>query len=127
MPNPATPQDVANRWRPLTAVQTTNAATFLADAWRELRRRVPEIETRLTAATDDDLRDEVVKVLANAVLRVLKNPDGSARESADDASWTPNQAVASGLLYLTDDDLLPITQPVAPGALSGAYVISLGG
>lgn len=126
MPNPATPTDVANRWRPLSAQQTVNAATFLADAWDELIDKVPDLEDRLDAEVGTQLRNKVVKVLANAVLRVLKNPDGSIRESADDASWTPNQAVASGLLYLTAEELGSVrVTPV--GQLPEVYVVSLGG
>lgn len=126
MANPATPADVVNRWRSLTDQQTINAQTFLDDAWRDMRRKVPDVEARIVADATGDLAADVVEVLANAVLRVLKNPDGSKRESIDDGSWEPNQAAASGLLYLEDVELDKVR--VAPeGYVGPAYVISLGG
>lgn len=107
MTNPAAVTDVEDRWRPLDAQETTNAETFLDDAWVMLKRRLArlgvDIETEI--ATDDDASAEVVRILATAVLRVLRNPDGKTREAIDDYSWSVNEAVASGLLYFTDDEL----------------------
>lgn len=114
MANPATTVDLESRWRPLTAQETVNGETFLDDAWRMLKRAVAkrggDIEALIEADTTGDLEAEVVRVLATAVLRVMKNPDGKTRESIDDYEWDRNEAVASGLLYLDDgdlDDLVP--------------------
>lgn len=109
MPNPASIDDVADRWRPLTSQEQTNAAVFLDDAWRMLKRRIPDLETRIAADLTNELRDETVRVLAQAVLRVLKNPDGFTRESLDDYSYARNEAVSSGLLFFTDDELDGLT------------------
>lgn len=103
MTNPATVADLAARWRPLSAQETTNGNTFLEDAWRMLRRRFATIEADV--ATDPDLSAEVVRVMATAVLRVMKNPDGKRQESIDDYSWTKDQSVSAGLLYFTDAEL----------------------
>lgn len=107
MPNPATTADVVARWRPLSAQETTNAETFLDDAWVMLKRRMAvegaDIEAEI--ATDADLEADVVRVLATAVLRIMKNPDGKSRESIDDYSWSRDEAVSAGLLYFTDDEL----------------------
>lgn len=107
MPNPAAIADVAARWRPLSAQETTNVETFLDDAWVMLKRRMSlesvDIEAEITS--DADLLADVVRVLATAVLRVMKNPDGKSRESIDDYSWARDEAVSSGLLYFTDDEL----------------------
>ena len=108
MTNPATTADLASRWRTLSTQETTNGTTFLADAWGMLKRRIPTIEASI--ATDAALSAEVVRVLATAVLRVMKNPDGKRQESIDDYSWTRDQALSAGLLYFTDeelDDLFP--------------------
>lgn len=112
MPNPALPTDVAARWRPLSAEESDVALTLLSDAWvmlkRHATRRGVDIETAI--ATDVDLKSGVIRVLANAVLRVLKNPEGKAQESIDDYSYTRNGDVAGGALGFTDDeldDLLP--------------------
>jgi hypothetical protein len=108
MANPATTADLESRWRPLVGQEVTNGQTFLDDAWGMLKRRIPTIETLI--ADDVDLEAEVVRVLATAVLRVMKNPDGKRSESIDDYRWERDEALAAGVLYFTDDelaDLLP--------------------
>lgn len=114
MANPATVADVISRWRPLSAQETTNAETFLADAWVMLKRRmaVEGVDIEAKIAEDEalpvdqrTLKADVVRVLATAVLRVMKNPDGKSRESIDDYSWQRDEAISAGLLYFTDDDL----------------------
>lgn len=112
MPNPATSDDVVARWRPLSAEETTVANTLLEDAWVMLKRHATRREVDLEEAIiiDADLKDDVVRVLATAVLRVLKNPEGKSQESIDDYSYTRNSGVAGGALEFTDvelDDLLP--------------------
>ena len=107
MANPATTADITSRWRPLSTQETTNANTFLADAWVMLKRRmaVESVDIEAKIATDADLKADVVRVLATAVLRVMKNPDGKSREAIDDYSWSRDEAVSAGLLYFTDDEL----------------------
>lgn len=117
MANPATTTDVVNRWRPLSTQETTNAQTFLDDAWVMLKRRAAGLEDAM--ALDVDLTSEVVRVITTAVLRVLKNPDGKRQESIDDYSWTRDQAVSAGLLYFTDEELGDLTPDGNSGAFSG--------
>ena len=123
MTNPATTTDLVARWRPLSAQEETNGVTFLADAWRMLRKRIPTLEADIAADTSRDLEAEVVRVEATAVLRVMKNPDGKRQETIDDYSWMRDQAVSAGLLYFTDaelDDLI-----VDNSGPSGAFSIDL--
>jgi hypothetical protein len=112
--NPATTADVVARWRPLLAQEEINAQTLLDDAWRMIKRRAAkagaDIEDLITADTSGDLEAEVIRVMVMAVLRVMKNPDGKKSESIDDYSWARDEAVAGGLLYISDDemdDLIP--------------------
>jgi hypothetical protein len=108
MTNPATPADVEARWRPLTAPETTVATTLLEDAWRMLSRDYKAAAgTSLddAMAADPDLSPEVVRILANAVMRVLKNPDGLTQEQIDDYSYQRSDRAASGDLFIDDDDL----------------------
>ncbi|HEY9411701.1 MAG TPA: Gp19/Gp15/Gp42 family protein [Jiangellaceae bacterium] len=112
MPNPATSADVAARWRPLSTEETAVSDTLLEDAWVMLKRHATrrEVDLEDQILTDDDLFAEVVRVMATAVLRVLKNPEGKSQESIDDYSYTRNSGVAGGSLEFTDaelDDLLP--------------------
>lgn len=117
MSNPAAPSDVVDRWRPLSDQEQINAGTFLDDAWRMLKRQLTsqgyDIEALMT--DDPEVVSEVVRVLASAVLRVMKNPDGKRQEAIDDYSWTRDQAVSSGLLYFTDDE----TSSLIPGVSGG--------
>lgn len=109
MTNPATTADLVLRWRPLSAQETTNGQTFLDDAWRMLRRKVTGLEASIAADTTGDLSAECVRVMATAALRVMKNPDGKSQEAVDDYSWQRDQAVSSGLLYFTDEEIADLT------------------
>ena len=123
MANPAIVADLTNRWRPLSAQETINGQTFLDDAWRMLKRRLPDLEADILADATGELEPEVVRVIATAVLRVMKNPDGKRQESIDDYSWLRDNAVSAGLLYFTDDevdDLIP-----SGSATRGAFSFSL--
>lgn len=123
MTNPATTADLVARWRPLSTQETTNGTTFLADAWRMLRRRVTTIEADIAADTTGDLAAEAVRVMCTAVLRVMKNPDGKRQEAIDDYSWTRDQAVAAGLLYFMDEELDDLI--VDGSGPSGAFSFNL--
>lgn len=107
MPNPATTADLVARWRSLSTQETTTGQTLLDDAWRMLKRHFTSLGVDLEAevAGDAELAAEVVRVESNAVLRVLKNPDGMAQESIDDYRYLRADENASGELYFTDEEL----------------------
>lgn len=107
MPNPTTIGDIEARWRPLTAQETTNATAFLGDAWALLLTRRPTLEADMTALTVKT--ENVRRVVAAAVLRVLKNIDGWAEESVDDWRGKRADILASGELFITSDELADIT------------------
>lgn len=116
MPNPASTDDLEARWRPLSDQEQTNGTTFLDDAWRMLKRRISTLEAAID--TDEDLEGEVVRVMATAVLRVMKNPDGKRQESIDDYSWMRDQAVSAGLLYFAPEELADLSGNTRSGAFS---------
>lgn len=103
MSNPASPDDIQARWRPLNPQESLNAQTFLDDALGILKRRIPDLETLV--AGDSEYCAAVVRVMATAVIRVLKNPDGAKRESIDDYSWERDATLSSGELFFTDEEL----------------------
>lgn len=121
MANPAAPIDVEARWRPLSDQETTNAETFLDDAWVMLKRRLPTIEADMVADTSGDLTADVIRVLATAVARVLKNPEGKAREAIDDYSWSLDSARAAGELHFTDAEL----SSLVPGGKGRSFGVDL--
>lgn len=119
---PATPQDVADRWRPLSGPEETVAQTLLEDAWADVTQQVPSVPARVDASAT--FRRVVVSILVAMVLRVLKNPDGIRQMSIDDYQVTIDSTRSSGALYLADDErdrLLEVTQ-----TLPGIYSVPLG-
>lgn len=110
MASPALVDDVQKRFpRPLTSVEETYATTKLEDAWTDLQGQVPDLVDRLNAADADALRQQTIRILAQAVVRVLLNPYGRKQQSSgiDDAqgSWTVSDGLAAGELYFTDAEL----------------------
>jgi hypothetical protein len=111
MVSPAQSADIEARWRPLTADETVVAETRLDDAWRLLRRLVPDIESRIG---DADTLADAVQALSEAVIRVLRNPDGIRRGtvSIDDASRSFEYGAGStsaDALYFTDEQIAALS------------------
>ena len=118
MANPATTDDIVRRWRPLSEPETNVAQALLDDAWVILSSRIPTLDaTTADGTTDPNL---VRAVLSAMVLRVMRNPEGKRQESIDDYSWTRDQAVSTGTLYVSDDELA-LLRPA--GSSSGAFSI----
>jgi len=113
------PASVAGRWRPLTAAELTLATQLLKDAEAIITARLPTLAARVTAGTLTSSLIEAVQVAM--VLRVMQNPEGKRQESIDDYSWTRDNAVSSGLLYLGEDELARLL----PGRVRARSVILL--
>lgn len=113
----ATVDDVQDRLdRPLTDDEKQLAATLLEDVEAIIRSRVRNLLRR--AATDESYRQIVVMVEANAVLRVLRNPEGYRQETEGNYSYSLNAAVASGHLFVLDSEWELL------GANRGAFTIT---
>lgn len=95
----ASASDIEARWRPLSDAQKTVVAALAGDVYRRLLARIPDLEDR-AAADPDGFGADVIQVQANAVIRVLKNPDGKRQESIDDYSWTRDRAISAGELMV---------------------------
>lgn len=114
MANPATPADIESRWRPLTTAEESVAATRLDDAWRKLKRLVPDLEHRMV--DDADLTEDAIQVLADAVIRLLQflaasavgQRKGSVAVDDGSRSWELDAAIQAAL-YFTDDELEGLT------------------
>jgi hypothetical protein len=107
--------DVAGRLgRALTADETALVTLLLDDVERMIVRRVIDLDAQIAADPPTIDQAMVVKVEAWAVVRFMKNPDGKYQEALQgEYSFTRDQSIASGTLYITDDewdDLLPSTQ-----------------
>ena len=117
MPNPAAVSDIEARWRSLTTAETTVATTRLADAWRKLKKDVPGIEARMVG--DDDLTADVVRVLSDAVIRLLQSAErgglkrGTVQVDDGSTTWEADD-YARSQLYFTPEELGDLTTTGAP-------------
>lgn len=103
MANPVTTTDIADRWRPLTTAEETTAQARLGDAWAVLLSRIPDLEDRLA---DGRVSLELVTfVVCEMVLRALRNPGAFTQETTGPFSVTRDSSVATGGIYVTDDEL----------------------
>lgn len=99
----ATVDDVQARLgRPLTDEEKALAATLLDDVEARIRARIPDLDERVAA--DENYEALVVQVEANAVLRVLRNPEGYRQETEGNYSYSLSAAVASGHLFVMDSE-----------------------
>ncbi|MFL1441823.1 Gp19/Gp15/Gp42 family protein [Nocardiopsis protaetiae] len=112
----ATVEDVQARLnRPLTDEEEGMAETLLGDVEAILRSRIPDLDER---AENPDYLALVVQVEANAVLRVIRNPDGFRQETDGNYSYTVSAAVASGHLFVMDSEWALL------GVTKGAFTIT---
>ena len=119
MASPATVTDLSNRsLRTLTSAQVTVGGFLLDDAWSVIGAKLPSAIDRVTTGTA--FKALVVQVQCAMVLRVLNNPDGKFEESSDDYSYRRDQAVSTGMLYLSDaeETLLGAGDGVSDGAFT---------
>ncbi|AMU54498.1 Gp19/Gp15/Gp42 family protein [Mycobacteroides abscessus] len=111
MPTYAEPSDVSGRLgRSLDASESTMVATRLADAERLIKARIPDLDAQIVAETIDV---EIVKMIeANAVVRLVRNPNAYTGETDGNYSYQINWKTATGELEILDNEwaLLGISQ-----------------
>ena len=100
----ATFQDVQLRFhRELSEEDRPLVETRLSDAESKIRAKIPDLEHRLS--TEPGLLDIVVRICADAVIRLIKNPDGFVLET--DGSYTyqrGDQGLVEGKLTIEKDE-----------------------
>lgn len=127
MASPASTGDIESRWRRLTSAEEEIAGVRLDDAWRKLKRRITDIETRMVG--DADLTADVVQVLADSVVRVLASlqRDGVKKGSVsiDDRtrSWEYGDLATIEGLYFTDEELASLLPNVGGYATPRAFSV----
>lgn len=125
--NPASTADIEARWRPLTSTETPIAETRLDDAWRKLKRDIPDLSARMDASGSEDLVDDVIRVLSDAVIRVLQSlarnglRKGAVAIDDGSSSWELDSAVQA-TLYFTDDEYADLS---STGKRRGARAFSV--
>jgi len=99
----ASADDVSVRWgRPITDEQKALIEARLADVERMIKRRIKDLDAKITAGTVDI--EDVKQVEADAVLRIVKNPDGFLQETDGDYSYMLSADTASGRLEILPEE-----------------------
>lgn len=105
--NPVALSDVVARFRALTTDEAVRAQALLDDAWEELLELIPGIADRVAAGT---LRSGlVIAKVCEAVIPVLRNPEGWLEEEKDiddyKRRWRRDAATSTGRVLFSDDAL----------------------
>jgi hypothetical protein len=109
--------DIEYLWRELTSPELITAGVLLDRVSALIRSRIPGIDARIAA--DPNLGVLAAGVVADAVLRVMRNPEGYVSEQI--GAYSYSRASTVGGLSLTDAEwalLLPTT------AARGAFTIT---
>lgn len=69
---------------------------------RMLKRRIPDLETK--AAADPDYLAEVVDIESDAVLRLVRNPEGYLSETDGDYTYMLQSDLTSGKLEILPEE-----------------------
>lgn len=88
--------------RELDESEATIVETRLEDAEMWIRQRISDIELRI--AKDVRYEQALVYVEAEAVLRLIRNPDGLQTETDGNYAYTIDQRVASGRLNILAEE-----------------------
>jgi hypothetical protein len=118
----ATPEQIEPYWRPLTAAETVVATALIAVASSIIRRRIPDIDTRIADATVDV--EVVYYVIAEMIKSAVEAPSRPVdakgmSETAGPFSRSFTFATAASRIALTDDliDLLGATVTAQIGSM----------
>lgn len=112
----ATVEDVRVRLgRPLEAGEIEIVTTRLEDVENIIRNRIPDLDDAVASGEVNE--DTLVMVEADAVLRLIKNPEGYRSETDGNYSYQIDERVASGAL-----DILPKEWALL-GVKAGASVL----
>lgn len=132
--NPADIGDVTSRaFRTLTADETASATTLISDAWFLLLGSETYGDAIIAAlATENEDGDprtpdpvfvhNLKRLIGNAVLRVVRNPDGDLEVEGDDYRVRKDASISSGRLYFLPEEL----SQLFPDAGTGAFTVRPG-
>lgn len=99
----ANASDVTSRWaRTPTEEETKLIAVRLEDVERLIRRRVPDLDDKVN--DEEILEDDVIQVEAEAVLRLVRNPEGFMSESDGNYTYMLRNDIATGRLEILPEE-----------------------
>jgi hypothetical protein len=103
----ATTDDLAARWRPLTAAEEARAEVLIADASSMIRRLYPDIDERIAAGAI--MLEDIVPIVCAMVKRVMLAPadlDGVEQRSQATGPHSVSDKFSNpmGNMFLTGDE-----------------------
>lgn len=99
----ATPSDVAVRWaRTPSEEESDLIAVRLSDIERIIRKRIPDLDDRILSG-DLDV-DDVVQVESDAVLRLIRNPEGFVSETDGNYTYQFSHNAKAGVLEILPEE-----------------------
>lgn len=119
------PSDVTDAWIGDDAPgNTTTVQTWIDKAEREIKRRVPDIQSRIEAEAAEvppvtDLLDTAIDVVVAMVTRKFQNPKGYRQVQTTTGPFSESGTIGGdnpGQLYLTDDELAKLSDAGSRGA-----------
>lgn len=127
-PDFATAADVVGRWRPLTPAENTKAELNIGDAAAIVRSVVKDIDARIAAdnaaataanggtPTIGPLARATMRVVVDAVIRFLQNPNGAKRvqETIGDRAYTLDFGEVTGM-FISVDEIAPLLPSAGGG------------
>src|SRR5688500_8840135 len=112
----ATYQDVEARLgRTLDSSESQIVSTRLNDIELMIRHRIPDLDTKVSTGVIDP--QVVVMVECDAILRLIRNPDGFTAETDGNYSYQISAEVASGKLDILGNEWAML------GIRNGAFTI----
>ncbi|WP_298074845.1 Gp19/Gp15/Gp42 family protein [uncultured Corynebacterium sp.] len=96
-------EDVEVRFfRDLTAEERPLVESRLADAENKIRRRIPDLDDRIV--DDPAFAGTVVRVCADAVIRLVRNPEGYVQETDGNYTYMLSHSSADGRLTILPEE-----------------------
>lgn len=99
----ASSSDVAVRWA--RTPSTEEAALIdvrLDDVERMIKRRIPDLATKVTSGAI--LEDDLIQVESDAVLRLVRNPEGYLSETDGSYTYMLQSDLATGKLQILPEE-----------------------
>lgn len=99
----ATSEDVAVRWaRTPSDEEAALIEVRLEDVERLIRKRIPNLDSLI--ASGSVLEEDLIQVESDAVLRLVRNPEGFVSESDGNYTYQFNQTTSAGKLEVLPEE-----------------------
>lgn len=100
-------EDVEVRFfRPLTTEERPLVEQRLQDAEGKIRRRVPDLDSRIM--DDPDFESVVIQVCCDAVIRLVRNPEGYIQETDGNYAYQLSNYSADGRLTILPEEWIDL-------------------